>query len=71
MITNWEYGIVEWLWNLDSLQYFLPDGTHDERRGSYPAVVAVLSELGRDGWEVVGNTASSNWVFWTLKRPIA
>ena len=70
MNLSWEYCIVEWLWDFGRIQYFLPDGQQGEEEGSYPQVVEVLSQLGRDGWEVVGNTASSNWVFWTLKRPV-
>ncbi len=27
-----------------------------------------LTSLGKEGWLVVGNTSSANWVFWTLMR---
>ena len=69
MGQKWEYCIVEWIWNQNGIQYFLPDGRNSTLRGSYPEVVNLLTTLGKEGWEIAGNTASGNWVFWTLKRP--
>ena len=68
-MERWEYAVVEWLWDRNAIQYFLPDGSRSTLKGSYAEVVNLLTTLGREGWEVAGNTASSNWVFWTLKRP--
>lgn len=69
-MERWEYAIVEWLWDQDHIRYFLPDGQRFALKGSYSEVVNLLTKLGREGWEVVGNTSTGNWVFWTLKRPI-
>jgi hypothetical protein len=69
MVQKWEYAIVEWIWNQNGIQYFLPDGRRFTLGGSYAEVTNLLTSLGREGWEVVGNTAAGNWVFWTLKRP--
>ena len=67
----WEYAIVEWIWNQDWIHYYLPDKTHYRIKGSYSEVVEVLTELGRDGWEVASAVAAGNWILWTLKRRIS
>lgn len=68
MQEKWEYGIVEWLWNEETIRCNLPGGEEFTAEGSYPRVVEVLTELGGDGWEVASCVASANWIFWTLKR---
>ncbi|HZQ08533.1 MAG TPA: hypothetical protein VFD70_18270 [Anaerolineae bacterium] len=70
MLQKWEYCIVEWIWNQNGIQFFLPDGRRQVLSGSYAEVVQLLTGFGRDGWEIAGVTATGNWVFFTLKRPI-
>ena len=36
--------------------------------GQPEAAYELLTELGRDGWEVATSTAGGDWIFWTLKR---
>lgn len=68
--SRWEYATLEWIWDHDSLRCTLPDGSELQERGSYVQVVALLSRLGGDGWEVAASTSSGNWIFWTLQRPL-
>jgi|FaiFalDrversion3_1042247.scaffolds.fasta_scaffold70821_1 hypothetical protein len=67
-MEQWEYAIVEWLWNENWIHYLLPDGTHKRLKGSYAEVVELLTRLGQEGWEVVSAVATGNWILWTLKR---
>lgn len=71
MTDQFEYAIVEWLWDVNSLKAYLPGGRSTAGKGSYAEVVQFLSNLGKDGWEVAGNTSTANWVFWTLKRRLS
>ena len=65
---RFEYATVEWLWDSGGLRADLPGGATKTAQGEYAAVVQLLSELGREGWEVASCVASANWLFWTLKR---
>ncbi len=67
-MQQWEYAVVEWLWDVNSLRVNLPGGAEEKLTGSYAEVVSTLTSLGREGWEVVGCVAAGNWLFWTLKR---
>ena len=53
-----------------TVHYLLPDGTHEKLKGSYAEVVALLTKLGYEGWEVATSVATGNWILWTLKRRI-
>jgi phage-related tail fiber protein len=65
---RFEYATVEWLWDAGGIRADLPGGETKNGKGEYAAVVQMLTELGRDGWEVASCVASANWLFWTLKR---
>ena len=67
-METWEYGILEWLWDLSRIRLNLPGGQETLSAGSYAEVVTLLTTLGSDGWSVASCVASSNWVLWTLKR---
>ncbi|MCZ7605768.1 MAG: hypothetical protein M5U25_06745 [Planctomycetota bacterium] len=67
-MNRFEYATVEWLWDQGALRADLPGGETKSARGEYGAVVQLLTELGRDGWEVATCATSANWLFWTLKR---
>jgi hypothetical protein len=67
-MTRFEYATVEWLWDSGNLRADLPGGESRTGKGSYAAVVELLTALGRDGWEVATCVSSANWLFWTLKR---
>jgi hypothetical protein len=67
-MARFEYATIEWLWDVGALRADLPGGKLKTAKGEYPAVVALLGELGQDGWEVVTCATSANWLFWTLKR---
>ncbi len=67
-MVQWEYAVVEWLWDVNGLRVNLPDGSEEKLTGSYAEVVSTLTSLGREGWEVAGCVAAGNWLFWTLKR---
>ena len=66
----WEYCTVEWIWSESNFRINAPDGRESRQQGSYAEVPQVLSRLGREGWEVVSCVGVSNWLFWTLKRPV-
>ncbi|GAA2453645.1 hypothetical protein GCM10010191_85460 [Actinomadura vinacea] len=59
---------MEWLWDQDSLRLTLPGGDERMYTGGYNEVVAILNDLGGQGWDVASSTASANWLFWTLRR---
>lgn len=65
---RFEYAVVEWLWDTGGIRADLPSGETRTGQGEYAAVVKMLTELGRDGWEVASCVTSANWLFWTLKR---
>lgn len=67
-MEQWEYGILEWLWDASLLRLNLPGERETQSKGSYAEVVTLLTTLGANGWNVVACVASSNWVLWTLKR---
>jgi hypothetical protein len=70
-MQQWEYAVVEWLWDVNSLRVNLPGGAEERLAGSYAEVVATLTRLGGEGWEVASCVAAGNWLFWTLKRHAA
>ncbi len=65
---TWEYVTLEWIWQEAQIRVDRPGGDVHRAEGSYPQVVEALNELGREGWEVVGEAAAGNWILWTLKR---
>ncbi len=67
-IFTYEFATIEWLWDLGNIQVNLPGGHEQTYSGSYNEVVSLLSELGRQGWDVAACTSSGNWLFWTLRR---
>ncbi len=64
----WEYCSLEWVWNESTMRLNATNGQESRFRGSYAEVVTTLNTLGAQGWEVAGCVASSNWIYWTLKR---
>jgi hypothetical protein len=68
-MARFEYATVEWLWDSGNLRVDLPGGETKTAKGTYPAVVEILTSLGHDDWEVVTCATQANWLFWTLKRP--
>jgi hypothetical protein len=67
-MSKFEYATMEWLWDVGAIRVDLPGGDTRTGKGEYPAVVKMLTELGRDGWEVATCATNANWLFWTLKR---
>ncbi len=67
-METWEYCTMEWLWDVSSIRLNMADGQESKFGGSYMEVVRTLNSLGANGWEVVGCVATSNWMYWTLKR---
>lgn len=67
----WEYCTLEWLWDVGVFRCTMPDGREVQETGSYVELVGLLNRLGSDGWEAATCVASANWLFWTLKRPLA
>jgi hypothetical protein len=67
-MARFEYATLEWLWDVGGIRADLPGGDTRRAQGEYAAVVQMLNELGRDGWEVASCATSANWLFWTLKR---
>ncbi|ABW14992.1 hypothetical protein Franean1_5641 [Parafrankia sp. EAN1pec] len=63
-----EFATMEWIWDQGSIRINLPGGREMMVAGSYNEVVAELGKLGGQGWDVASSTASSNWIFWTLRR---
>lgn len=68
-MARFDYATVEWLWDVGALRADLPGGKTLTGKGEYPAVVDLLGKPGNEGWEVATCVSSSNWLFWTLKRP--
>ncbi len=66
----WEYCTVNWIWSDGDIRLTLPNSDESFGKGSYKEVVQLLTDLGKDRWEVVGCVGVTNWVFWTLKRSI-
>jgi hypothetical protein len=69
-VEKWEYGILEWVWDSSLMRLNLPDEQETQSKGSYTEVVTLLTTLGANGWNVATCVASSNWVLWTIKRPV-
>ncbi len=67
---NFEYAILEWLWEDSSIRVNLPGNEEKLYQGSYMEVVEVLGRLGKEGWETITCTSGSNWILWTLKKTI-
>jgi hypothetical protein len=63
-----EFATLEWLWDVGSIQVNLPGGAEQKIVGSYNEVVALLSSLGGQGWDVATCASAANWIFWTLRR---
>jgi hypothetical protein len=68
VIFRYEFATVEWLWDQQAIRVNTPGGNQRTLSGSYDEVVAVLSELGGQGWDVATCAATGNWLFWTLRR---
>jgi hypothetical protein len=66
---TYEFAIVEWIWDEQTIRVNLPGSNERVFSGSYDELVAMLSELGGQGWDVATCTATGNWLFWTLRRP--
>ncbi len=71
MNSKLEYATLEWLWDVGSLRVNLPGNLEELSNGMYPEVVAVLTKLGKEGWEVCACVSNANWLFWTLKRVVS
>ncbi|MEV4179839.1 hypothetical protein ACWDOR_28085 [Streptosporangium canum] len=67
-IFTYEFATVEWLWDQETIRVNTPGGSQRMFSGSYDQLVAVLSELGGQGWDVATCAATGNWLFWTLRR---
>ena len=67
---QWEYGTLEWLWDVGSIRVNLPGGRETASKGSYKEIVETLTSLGAEGWDAANCVAASNWLFWTLRRPV-
>jgi hypothetical protein len=65
---TYEFAIVEWLWDQESIRVNMPGSDERMFSGSYDELVTVLSELGDQGWDVATCAATGNWLFWTLRR---
>ena len=68
MPDRWLYATLEWVWTDQLIRLNQPQTAETIRSGSYQEIVELLTELGRDGWEVATSTAGGDWIFWTLKR---
>ncbi|HEU4719403.1 MAG TPA: hypothetical protein VFU15_16275 [Bacteroidia bacterium] len=68
MSRNWEYATIEWLWDSGNFRVNLPGNRERNSPGSYSELVALLNEMGGEGWDVASCTSGGNWLFWTLKR---
>jgi hypothetical protein len=69
-MTRWEYASMEWVWQDGTIRLNLPGQPEQHLEGSYAEVVETLCRLGRDCWEVATTVAVSDWIYWTLRRPI-
>ncbi|RCV52965.1 hypothetical protein [Marinitenerispora sediminis] len=65
---RYEFATVEWIWTDSAIQVNLPGGEERTSTGSYNQVVAVLSGLGEQGWDVAACASAGNWLLWTLRR---
>lgn len=65
-----EFAILEWLWDIETIKVYYPDHSEESFAGSYGKIAETLSILGEQGWDVASTTAGANWILWTLKRPI-
>jgi len=69
-MKRFEYATVEWLWDSGNLKINYGNRIEETEQGSYNELLNLLNRKGREGWEVVSSSASTNWIFWTLKREI-
>ncbi len=67
-MKKYEYAILEWLWDSNSIRIDLPHAAPYKTQGAHPEIVRELTRLGHQGWEVETTAAQGNWLFWTLKR---
>ncbi|SDH57111.1 hypothetical protein SAMN05421505_11853 [Sinosporangium album] len=67
-IFTYEFATMEWIWDHGSIRLNLPGGIERMYSGSFNEVVAILSDLGGQGWDVASTAANGNWLFWTLRR---
>ena len=65
---TYEYAIIEWLWDVGSIELILPNGENQKMQGAYPEIISLLNDLGKNGWDIATSVASNNWIVWTLKR---
>lgn len=63
-----EYCLLEWIWDQKKIACYFRDGRTIEKSGDYAELAQLLTELGQDGWQVSTNSASANWLMWTLHR---
>lgn len=63
-----EYSVLEWIWTKNEIMCYFRDGNVIGRKGTYADVAQLLTELAGQGWEVVTTVASSDFLFWTLRR---
>ncbi len=69
--TRFEYGTIEWMWDQGKIRINLSGNREFKQQGTYNEVVALLNQLGAEGWGVASCVAAGNWLFWTLHRPYA
>lgn len=68
MARQWYYATLEWVWTASAMRLNIPGQPESLRTGSYQEVVELLTQLGMQGWEVVGCVATGDWVYWTLQH---
>ncbi|MFC1975402.1 hypothetical protein ACFLXQ_03270 [Chloroflexota bacterium] len=67
---EWEYCTLNWIWSDSDIRLTLPNVEESFEKGNHKEIVQMLTNLGKDGWEIVGCVGVANWILWTLKRPI-
>ncbi|PRX92443.1 hypothetical protein [Allonocardiopsis opalescens] len=67
-MPGYEFATLEWIWTESSIQVNLPGGDERILPGGHDQVVALLSHLGAQGWDVATCAGVSNWLLWTLRR---
>jgi len=67
-MSNFEFAIVEWMWEENSIRVNLPGNEEKLYEGSYNEVVEVMNRLGKEGWDAVTCVSGVNWILWTFKK---
>ncbi|RBQ18658.1 hypothetical protein DP939_19435 [Spongiactinospora rosea] len=67
---QYEFGVIEWLWDIEQIWIHLPGSGRYEERGGHDKITEVLTRLGAGGWDVATCAASGNWLLWTVRRPL-